>query len=99
LKNNKEISAKRAAEIVRDEVKQELQQMYQLTPDEVFEQMIGKDRLNKYRRAKITKAKPKQVPTASNIQATGAREIQQTQAQAQQQKIRSKDFFKKLGSK
>lgn len=102
LKNNKEISAKRAAEIVRNEVKEELQQMYQMTPDEVFEQMIGKDRLNKYRRAKITKAKPKSTQgTAQNIQPTGAREIQQTNAErnAQAAKVRSKDFFKKLGSK
>lgn len=100
LKNKKDISAKRAAEIVRDEVKQELQQMYSLTPDEVFEQLVGKDRLNKYRRSKI-KPKAKPAATAPDIKPTGTREIEQAKASSSQEKtkVRAKDFFRNLGSK
>jgi len=98
LKNNKDISAKRAAEIVRDEVKGELQQMYTMAPDELFEQMVGKDRLNKYRRGKI-KPKSKAPVTPPNIQSTGVKEMQEAQAEKPTKKVSARDFFKTLGSK
>jgi len=99
LKNGKEISAKRAAEIVRDEVKTEWNEMFSVSSDDAFERLIGKDRLNKYRRSKI-KPKSREVATAPDIKSTGARELQQRNAeQAPQQKLRQKDFFRKLGSK
>ncbi len=99
-KNGKQtLSARQAAEVVRDEAKNELQQLYSLTPDEVFEQLVGKDRLNKYRRSKIKK-KPTQAPPAplAEVKATGAKELN-TREEKPAKKILARDFFKNLGSK
>lgn len=99
IKKNKKqtISAAKAAEIVRDEVKSEWQEVYQLSPDEVFEQMVGKDRLNKYRRSKVKK--PAAAPSLADVKPTGQSEIRQTTEERPKEKLRSRDFFKKLGSK
>ncbi len=100
-KNKKQtISAKQAAEVVRDEVKSELQQIYSLTPDEVFEQLVGKDRLNKYRRSKIKKPSQKPVTSPMNdLKPTGAKELNMREDSKPKEKVRSKDFFKTLGTK
>jgi hypothetical protein len=98
-KNKKQtISAAKAAEIVRDEVKAEWQEVYSLTPDEVFEQIIGKDRLNKYRRSKIKRQAVKQPNPLTDVKATGQKEMQATTEQKTVEKIKARDFFKKLGS-
>lgn len=91
-------TAKQALEIVQKEVLDELNQMYAVAPDEVFEKLVGKDRLNKYRRSKIKKA-PK-TATPSDIRPTGTKELQQTREDNKpKQKIKLNDFLKNLGSK
>lgn len=100
IKKNKKqtISAAKAAEIVRDEVKSEWQEVYQLSPDEVFEQMVGKERLNKYRRSKVKRpASP--TPNLNDVKATGTSEMRQSTDSRPKERVRSKDFFKKLGSR
>lgn len=95
----KSVSAKDVLPIVRDEILSELRETYSVAPDEVFEQLIGKDRLNKYRRGKIKKTVTKP-SSASDIKSTGTKELQRLQdQQAPAKKLSSKDFFKKLGSK
>lgn len=99
-KNGKQtLSASKAAEIVRDEVKSEWQEVYQLSPDEVFEQMIGKDRLNKYRRSKIKKQATSKPTSVNDVRPTGTTEIQKVTDQKAADRVRAKDFFKNLGSK
>jgi hypothetical protein len=93
------VTAKDVLPIVEAEIKQELNDMYSASPDDVFESLVGKDRLNKYRRAKIKKtAKP---TSASDVKQTGAKELKKTQDQqsSAQKKLNAKDFFKNLGSK
>jgi hypothetical protein len=94
----KNITAKDVLPIVEAEIKQELSDMYSASPDEVFEQLIGKERLNKYRKSKIKKAAaPK---SASDVKQTGTKELKKIQeSQQPAKKISSKDFFKTLGSK
>jgi hypothetical protein len=93
----KNITAKDVLPIVRDEILAEQREMYSLSPDEIFEQLVGKDRLNKYRRNKIKKtAKPASV---NDVKSTGTKELQQRQEEKPKEKIRSKDFFRNLGSK
>lgn len=101
LKNKRDITAKQAANIVRDEVKGELQQMYALTPDEAFEQLVGKDRLNKYRRGKIKKPtrQVEQPSPMSDVRSTGTSELNAKAESKEAKKVRSRDFFKNLGSK
>lgn len=90
-------TAKKALEVVQSEVLEELNNMYSASPDEVFEKLVGKDRLTKYRRGKVKKAKP---VTSSDVKSTGSRELQQAKEDnTPKQKIKMKDFLKGLGSK
>ena len=94
----KKVTAKDVLPIVRDELLAEQREMYSMTPDEIFEQLIGKDRLNKYRKNKIKKTAPK--PTSiSDVKPTGTTQLKQHQEEQPKTKIKSKDFFKNLGSK
>lgn len=95
------IKAKDVLGLVQEEIRRELHDMYALSPDEVFEQLIGKDRLNKYRRGKIKRPKADQVPgSTQNIKSTGTREMKEARDKDQDQsKVKMKDFFKKLGSR
>ncbi len=94
----KNITAKDVLPIVEAEIKQELHDMYLSSPDDVFESLVGKDRLNKYRKSKIKKtAKP---ASANDVKQTGTKELKKTQeSQSPQKKLNAKDFFKTLGSK
>lgn len=96
----KNITAKDVLPLVRDEIQREQRELYSLTPDEVFEQMIGKERLNKYRRAKIKK--PAVKPSSANdVKATGTKELQKAKddTNKNQKKEVAKDFFRNLGSR
>lgn len=94
----KKITAKDVLPIVRDELQAEQRELYALSPDEVFEQMIGKDRLNKYRRGKIKKAGPK-AESAKDVKPTGQKELSKLQEEKPKEKTKAKDFFKNLGSR
>lgn len=95
----KNITAKDVLPLVRDEIHREQRELYSLAPDEVFETLIGKDRLNKYRKGKIKKTASK--PTsASDVKSTGSKELQRAQDEANKnaKKTNAKDFFRTLGS-
>lgn len=93
-----DFTAKKALEVVQGEVLEELNNMYQATPDEVFEKLVGKDRLNKYRRSKIKKpAKP--APASQDVKSTGRQELQAKQDEKPKQKVPLRDFLKTLGTK
>ncbi len=95
----KNITAKDVLPIVEAEIRQELNDMYQSSPDDVFESLVGKQRLNAYRKSKIKKTAAK--PSGSNeVKQTGAKELNKAkESQAPAKKLSSKDFFKNLGSK
>lgn len=93
----KKVTARDVLPIVRDEIQAEQRELYSASPDEVFEQLIGKDRLNKYRRNKIKK--PSKPGSANDIKPTGQKELSKAQEEKPKDRIRSKDFFKTLGSR
>jgi hypothetical protein len=95
----KNVSAKDILPLVRDEIQREQRELYSLAPDEVFESLVGKDRLNKYRKAKIKKTAAKPA-SASDVKSTGTRELQKAQEESNknQKKTSAKDFFRSLGS-
>lgn len=98
LKNKvPDFTAKKALEIVQTEVMSELNNMYSVAPDEVFEKLVGKDRLNKYRRAKVKAKNP--APKVPDVKSTGSTELQKNQEEQAAKKIRAKDFFANLGKK
>lgn len=94
----KNVSAKDVLPIVRDEIQQEQRELYAMAPDDVFEQLVGKDRLNKYRKAKLKKAAPK-ATSAADVKPTGTKELQKMQEEKPKDKLKAKDFFKNLGSR
>ncbi len=95
----KDVKAKDVLPIVQEEIRKELSDMYQASPDEVFEQLVGKDRLTKYRRGKIKKPAAK-TASASDVKPTGAKEIRQTtDDRTPKEKTKARDFFKTLGTK
>jgi hypothetical protein len=96
----KRVTAKDILPIVREEIRREQRELYDLSSDEDFEQLVGKDRLNKYRKSKLKKTATK--PTsATDVKPTGTKELQKAQdeANSKQKKQSAKDFFKKLGSR
>lgn len=94
----KDITAKDAIAIIKEDVRKELQELYAASPDEVFEELIGKDRLTKYRKGKIKNRKPTN-PTVADIQPTGRAEKQAAQSKEEAKKVLAKDFFRNLGTK
>lgn len=93
----KKVTAKDVLPIVHEELMNEQREMYAMSSDEAFERLVGKDRLNKYRRNKIKKTTK---PTSVNdVKPTGQRELAKTQEEKPKEKIKSKDFFKTLGSR
>lgn len=99
--NNKQLMEIKAADVlgyVQDEISRELGEMYQVAPDEVFEKLVGKDRLNKYRRAKVSKTTKK--PTGvGDIKPTGRQELNAQKVEKPKEKVAAKSFFKNLGTK
>lgn len=70
MENSINISPKQAINIVRKEMNNDIKELFSASPDDVLEQLIGKDnikRLNKKSLANLKKA----VPTANSIKPTG----------------------------
>ena len=78
--------------IVESRIQSELHEMFETSPDEVFEKLVNKKRLDNYRKAKVQKAKSKPVVTAKQIQDTG--ESSKTQKKQEPSELRIKDLFK-----
>lgn len=96
----KDVKARDVLPIVQEEIRKELRDMYATSPDEIFEELVGKDRLTKYRRGKIKKPAEAKPASLSDVRPTGHKEIQQSrQDEKPRSKESAKDFFKRLGSK
>lgn len=97
-KGKKDVRARDVLPMIKEEVRNELREMYNVVPDDMFEEMVGKDRLTKYRKGKIKKPK---APTASasDVKSTGQAEMKANKETKETPRIRAKDFFNKLGSR
>lgn len=78
--------------LVEEKITAEIQALFETSPDEVFEKLVNKKRLDAYRKAKVSKAKSKPVVTAKQIQDSGA--SAKTQPKAPTAELRVKDLFK-----
>lgn len=98
MQNGKtDITAKDVLPTAKKQINQELREMYSLAPDDVFEALVGKDRLNKYRKGRI-KRKPSDqpaTPLASAIQSTGQAELDNKKEDKGKAKL-AKNFFRNL---
>lgn len=58
--------------LVRDEIQNDLREMFAVMPDEVIEKIVGKDVFNRVRKKNVAKAKSAPQPVKSAIKDTGA---------------------------
>lgn len=75
--------------IIRDEIHNDIQEMFQVMPAEVIEQIVGKQNLDKLRKKRVAQAKPP-VPVKSAIKDVGAKK-EEPKKEDKKQSIR--DFF------
>lgn len=74
---------------VEESIKREIMEMFGAAPDEVMEQLLGKQRLDNYRKARV--AKVKQAPvTAKAVKDTGSAK---KEAPKEEPKLKFKDVF------
>lgn len=93
LQNGKDVTPEDILPLVREEIQEDLKQMFAVMPDEVVEKLIGKDKLNSLRKKNIQKAKqaPAALKGANKTPDTGKIKVEQKETKEKQS---FKDFFK-----
>lgn len=93
LQNGKDVKPEDVLPLVREEIQDDLKQMFAVMPDEVVEKLIGKDKLNSLRKRNIQKAKSVSPALKANtkIADTGK---SKAPAKDDGEKQTFKDFFK-----
>jgi hypothetical protein len=72
IENNIDVSPSDVIPMIREELHRDIQEMFELMPAEVIEQIIGKGSLDKLRKRRVAGSKPP-VPVRSAISDTGRR--------------------------
>jgi hypothetical protein len=72
IENNIDVSPSDVIPMIREELHRDIQEMFELMPAEVIEQIIGKGSLDKLRKRRVAGSKPP-VPVKSSIADTGRR--------------------------
>lgn len=95
LENGKDVSPEDVIPLVREEMTNDLKEMFAVMPDEVIESLIGKDKLNSIRKRNIAKAKQSNNNPALKA-GTKAADTGKSNAKEEDSKpkISFKDFFK-----
>lgn len=91
LEAGKDVSPDDILPLIREEIQSDLKEMFAIMPDEVIEQLIGKDKLNSLRKKNIAKAKQ----AASNPAVKAPTKTQSTGVTTPT-KADSKQTFKKF---
>lgn len=77
LQDGQDISPEDVIPLVREEMQSDLKAMFAVMPDEVIEQLVGKDVIGRIRKKSVAKAKEKGVPPqplSKSLQDTGSKE-------------------------
>lgn len=92
----KDIKVKDIVPVLKNEIHSEWSEMFSKMPEDILENIIGKDNINRVRRA-IMKKQKETVPTASSVLSTGA----DVKIDAAKDKKRENlnDFLKSLGKR
>jgi hypothetical protein len=83
--------------VVDKQIKSELREFFGALPEDVFDQILGNDTVNKLRKNRVAKAKTAPI-TASSVKPTGMSEALKAEATKKEEKVSSRDFFKNLGT-
>lgn len=84
-----DVTPEKVMPFVEQSVKRELSDMFGMLPDQVLEELVGKTRLDGYRKARVAKAKA--VPT-TKVKDTGA-SVKPKDEPKEEPKLRFKDVF------
>lgn len=87
-----DVSPEDVLPLVRDEIQNDLREMFAVMPDEVIEKIVGKDVFNRVRKKNVAKAKSAPQPVKSSIKDTGVSSKGNTSASDAQKKT-FRDFF------
>lgn len=89
IENNIDVSPADVIPLIRDEMHRDIQEMFQVMPAEVIEQIIGKSNLDKLRKRRVAGAKPP-VPVRASIADVGSKAPKE---QKKEDPKTIKDFF------
>lgn len=90
LQNDMDITPEDVLPLVREEMHQDLKDMFAVMPEDVIEQIVGKETINKIRKKQIAKAKQAQVIQKPKIEDAG--QVKKEEGK-EQKKVNMKDFF------
>lgn len=86
LEAGKNLTAEDVLPLVKEEIHNDIKQMFAASPDEVMEQFLGKDRLSNYRKKTVAKAKT--VPASPK-----AKDVAKPDEQKAEKKLSYRQFF------
>jgi len=69
VQNGIDVSAADVLPLVQDEIQNDIKQLFEVAPDELVRQLVGKDKLNQIRKQNLKKAPP--VPLKKSVEDTG----------------------------
>lgn len=75
---------------VEDSITEEIQRLFEASPDEVMERLVSKKRLDGYRKSRVNKAKPSLETLKQAVKDTGSKEAPKKELPA----FKVKDLFK-----
>lgn len=89
-----DISPEDVIPLVREEIKNDLKEMFAVMPEDVIEQLVGKETITRLRKKGVQKAKagPAPIQTSKSIFDTGQKNEQKSDKPSK--KMSYKDFFK-----
>lgn len=94
VKNNIEITPFEAANLVKEEMHEELKQMFSVMPEDVIEAIVGKDTIKRMRKKDLAKAKANIPPTPVSKQVKDVGNTKQEATENNSEKKKTfKDFF------
>lgn len=93
LQEGLDVSPEDVIPLVEEDIKNDIQQMFSVMPEEVVEKIIGNDVLGKLRKKRLAAAKPP-APVKKAIPDTGKANVKNEEQPEQKKKVSYKDFFK-----
>jgi hypothetical protein len=90
--NKVNVSANDVIPIVRRNLEKEIKELFGIMPEELIEEIVGKDRIASLRKKQIARAQT--AKAATKVKDVGA----VSKEKKTEEKIKASDFFKKLGS-
>jgi hypothetical protein len=89
IENGIDVEPKDIIPLIREEIQNDIQEMFQVMPAEVIEQILGKSNLDKLRKKRVASAKAP-VPVKSSVRDVGA---QKKEEKKEDKKQTLRDFF------